>query len=117
MCRTWGPRRRLLAPPSEETAAAGGDVPGLFREAPEGRAKPTPAPEVRGTMRNTLLTCHGLGQPRWRQMDPADDRADPGSLSYGAKEEKSARRSRKHDGAVVNCSPASSGFGGRARES
>lgn len=68
-------------------------------------------------MRNTLLTCHGLGQPRWRQMDPADDRADPGSLSYGAKEEKSARRSRKHEGAVVNCSPASSGFGGRARES
>jgi hypothetical protein len=93
-------------------------VRSLFRGVPEDRAKPELAPDVRESLRNTSLTCSGLGQPGWRQMVRAGDRTT--SNTPRNQERRGHARAEagavNTTGAVVNYPLASFAFGGRTHE-
>lgn len=112
-----GPRRRIPATSSGGTTAAGRDVRGSLPGASEGRAQPKPAPEVPGILRNTPLTCTGLGRPGWRKIDQARQLATCGTRRRLEKREgaRAVTGAVNLAGAAVNRAPASFGFGGGTR--
>lgn len=111
----WASEGGFLLRPMEGQRRQEGDLRGwgLSRRP----SPPKPAPEVPGTLQNTPLTCNGLSWAGWRKIVQAGELTTSCTLK---------NRERRGDAravtgavnttcAVVNCSPASFGFGDRTR--